>query len=75
MGKGEAANGGRARASNLADCVEAVFGAVYLDGGFSEATKVVMKMVGNTLNEVTQSEETGNPKGRLAGSVAGSFSR
>ena len=65
MGKGEEANGGRARASNLADCVEAVLGAVYLDGGFGEAQKVVMKMVGSALNEVTQSKETGNPKGDL----------
>ena len=65
MGKGEEANGGRSRSSNLADCVEAVLGAVYLDGGFGEAQKVVMKMVGGALDEVTQSQETGNPKGDL----------
>ena len=65
MGKGEEANGGRARPSNVADCVEAVIGAVYLDGGFAEAHKVVIKMVGSALEEVTESKETGNPKGDL----------
>ena len=33
MGKGEAANGGRTRESTLADAMEAVTGAIYLDGG------------------------------------------
>src|SRR5690606_37175292 len=34
LGKGEDAAGGRARASILADAIEAVIGAVYLDGGW-----------------------------------------
>ncbi len=37
MGKGEAKNGGRKRASILADAVEAVIAAIYLDGGFEPA--------------------------------------
>ena len=65
MGKGEEANGGRSRASILADAVEAVLGAVYLDGGFLEAQKVVMRMAGSALEDVTESTETGNPKGEL----------
>ena len=65
MGKGEEANGGRSRSSTLADCIEAVLGAVYLDGGFEKAQEVVLKMVGSALKEVTQSSETGNPKGEL----------
>lgn len=74
MGKGEEANGGRARASTLADCVEAVLGAVYLDGGFEEAKKVVMRMVGVAIEEVTQSTETGNPKGELQEELQALFS-
>ncbi|MGJ8725062.1 MAG: ribonuclease III [Roseibacillus sp.] len=74
MGKGEEANGGRSRSSNLADCVEAVLGAVYLDGGFNEAQKVVLKMVGSALDEVTQSDETGNPKGDLQEALQALFS-
>ena len=33
VGKGEAKSGGRCRASTLADALEAVIGAAYLDGG------------------------------------------
>lgn len=65
MGKGEEANGGRTRSSTLADCIEALLGAVYLDGGFFEAQKVVLRIVADAIEEVTQSNETGNPKGEL----------
>ncbi len=65
MGKGEEANGGRQRDSTLADCVEAVLGAIYLDGGFEAAQTVVLQVVGSALDEVTQSAESGNPKGEL----------
>lgn len=41
LGKGEAAGGGRHRSSILADCVEAVLAAVYLDGGFAAAKQMV----------------------------------
>ena len=65
MGKGEESNGGRSRASTLADCVEAVLGAVYLDGGFEGSKAVVLRMVEGAIEEVTQSNDTGNPKGEL----------
>jgi ribonuclease III len=38
LGKGEEATGGRTKKSILSDCLEAVIGAVFLDGGF-EATR------------------------------------
>jgi len=41
MSRGEAATGGRRRASILADAVEAIIGAVYLDGGLKAATDVI----------------------------------
>jgi ribonuclease-3 len=41
MSRGEAATGGRRRASILADAVEAIIGAVYLDGGLAAATDVL----------------------------------
>ena len=37
LGKGEALSGGRERHSILADCVEAVIAAIYLDGGMEPA--------------------------------------
>ena len=41
LGRGEEQSGGRRRASMLADAVEAVVGAVFLDGGFVAAIDVV----------------------------------
>lgn len=42
LGEGERKSAGFRRPSILADALEAVFGAVYLDGGFEAARKVVM---------------------------------
>ncbi len=42
LGKGEEAGGGRHRPSILADAMEAVIGALYLDGGFEVAQKFVL---------------------------------
>lgn len=41
LGKGEESTGGRGKSSILSDTVEALIGAVYLSGGFEEATRVV----------------------------------
>ena len=41
LGKGEALTGGRERHSILADCVEAVIAALYIDGGFEVAKQFV----------------------------------
>ena len=43
LGKGEDASGGRAKTQILADALEALIGAVYLDAGFKRARKVVRK--------------------------------
>ncbi|QXC62641.1 ribonuclease III [Aquihabitans sp. G128] len=45
LGKGEAASGGRERPSILADAMEAVIGAVYLDGGQPAARRLVERLV------------------------------
>lgn len=42
LGEGELRSGGADRASILADALEAVFGAVFLDGGYAAAEKVVL---------------------------------
>jgi ribonuclease III len=55
LGKGEAATGGRAKRSILADAMEAVIGAVYVDAGLEAARLVVIPMLAS----------------RLAGAVAG----
>ena len=45
LGKGEEAGGGRTRQSILADAVEAVFAAVYLDGGMEEARRLIYRVL------------------------------
>ena len=45
LGDAEAANGGRDKTSILSDALEAVFGAVYLDGGTDCAKKVVLHLL------------------------------
>ena len=45
LGRGEEAGGGRERMSILADAVEAVFAAVYLDGGIAAASKLIHRVL------------------------------
>ena len=45
LGKGEDAGGGRERPSIVADAVEAVRAAVYLDGGIGSARKIIQKFI------------------------------
>jgi ribonuclease-3 len=42
LGRGEESTGGREKASILADAMEAVIGAVYLDGGLDAARRVIL---------------------------------
>ena len=49
LGKGEEATGGRERASVTSDALEALIGAIYLDGGFANAKEFVLKFVLNDL--------------------------
>ncbi len=45
LGKGEEATGGRERESITSDVMEALLGAIYLDGGFEEAGRFVQKYI------------------------------
>ncbi len=45
LGKGEDHTGGRKRKSILSDALEAVIGAIYLDGGFANAKEFVLKYI------------------------------
>jgi ribonuclease III, bacterial len=42
LGQGEISSGGRERASILSNAMEALLGAIYLDGGFEEVSKVIL---------------------------------
>ena len=45
LGRGEDLTGGRKRKSILSDALEAVIGAIYLDGGFANAKEFILKYI------------------------------
>lgn len=51
LGKGENNAGGRKRESILADAVEAVVGAIFLDGGYDEAVRFVEREFRETIDD------------------------
>lgn len=65
LGKGEEASGGRKRASTLADALEALIGAIYLDSGYESARELVLRLFEQGIGVVSESDEEGNPKGTL----------
>lgn len=65
IGKGEEANGGRDRDSTLADALEAILGAVYLDGGLPAAQAFVIKHWAAEIAVLKEKPVDMNPKGEL----------
>lgn len=54
IGKGEEYSGGRGKKALLADALEAIIGAVFLDGGFREARKFVLDQLVPQINRVLE---------------------
>lgn len=52
LGKGEEKTGGRERPSVLSDAMEAVIGAIYLDGGIQEAAAFIRKFIMNDIEHM-----------------------
>ncbi|MEO8224456.1 MAG: ribonuclease III [Gammaproteobacteria bacterium] len=65
LGSGELRSGGHRRASILANSLEAVFGAVFLDGGWPASREVLLKLLGPRLAALDSDEELRDPKTRL----------
>ncbi|EXJ14705.1 ribonuclease III [Imhoffiella purpurea] len=65
LGAGELRTGGHARDSILADALEAVFGAVYIDAGFEKARTVVLNLFANRLEQTDAAHAGKDPKTRL----------
>ena len=65
IGKGEEASGGRKRTSNLADALEAVIGAAYLDGGLKAVEKIYKKVFLPYAENINGDIWADNPKGKL----------
>ena len=49
LGKGEEATGGRRRHSVVSDGLEALIGAIYLDGGFASAKEFILRFILNDI--------------------------
>jgi len=52
LGRTETVSGGRRKRAALADALEAVIAAVYLDGGYAEARRVVLALYGGRIDAV-----------------------
>jgi ribonuclease-3 len=65
LGSGELKSGGFRRKSILADALEALFGAVYLDGGFDAAAGVIERLFTARLDRLPSAAELKDPKTRL----------
>lgn len=51
MGRGEESSGGKRRDSLLSDSLEALLGAVFLEGGFSGARKVILSFLSSDMDQ------------------------
>jgi ribonuclease-3 len=65
LGKGEDAAGGRDKSSILADALEALIGAVYLDGGAPAAYEMVKRLLADSVEEAIPHLEMFDAKTRL----------
>lgn len=65
LGEGEYRSGGPERPSILADVLEAVYGAVFLDGGFEAAREVIDRTFGEVLRNADPVVLGKDPKTRL----------
>jgi len=65
MGRGEEASGGRARTSTLADALEALIGAIYLDSDLKTARKFILAQARAELEHIAEEPVDINPKGYL----------
>ena len=65
LGAGELRSGGFRRHSILADALEALIGAVYLDGGLDAARRVVERLLAARLAQLPDAAELKDPKTRL----------
>lgn len=65
LGEGELKSGGVHRPSILADALEAVFGAVWLDAGFDAASQVIAGLYAQMLNAIVPGQPIKDAKTRL----------
>jgi len=70
LGKGEDLSGGREKTSILCDCLEAVIGAIYLDGGWEPARAFVLKSLETRIEDAAKGPGAGDYKTLLQEEIA-----
>ena len=65
LGNGEELNRGRGNKHIIADAVEAIIGAVYIDGGFEEAKKLILALFKYTIDKAVSGQLNFDYKTRL----------
>jgi ribonuclease-3 len=65
LGEGELKSGGAARPSILADALESLFGAAFLDGGFDTARTMIERLFDERINAINPTVQGKDAKTRL----------
>ena len=65
LGPGELKSGGFRRESILADAIEAILGALYLDSGFDPVKALILRLYQERLDSIDATETVKDPKTRL----------
>jgi ribonuclease III len=71
LGPGELKSGGFRRASILADALEAILGAIFLESGFDAAAAAVARIMGPRMSEMPAADTLKDPKTRLQEALQG----
>ncbi len=71
LGKGELTTGGGDKSSNLANAMEAIFGAVYLDAGYNKARLIILRLLDEFVQQALTGEMVYDYKSRLLEMVQG----
>lgn len=65
LGSGEFRTGGHHRGSILANSLEAIFGAIFLDGGYAAAGEAIRRLLESRIAALDGDDELRDPKTRL----------
>jgi ribonuclease-3 len=65
LGSGELKSGGFRRSSILADSLEAIFGAIFMDAGFEACQRIILEIYAATLDDLPDVSSIKDPKTKL----------
>lgn len=65
LGAGEEKTGGRKRTSIISDALEAIIGAIYLDGGLDKARECILRWYADTVSDLSKLKPSKDPKSKL----------